>query len=171
MNIPADLIPGDICLYATGGFVDKVIEIKEGSDVAHIEIFAGGGKSWASRNGIGVGLYPFRPDGLVCVRRPNPFFKLEAVESWFKDGIDGIPYGFGDILANIEDWDSGPWQTDLRQCDGVDCSHFAAALLEVGGCAQFDEHFPKNKITPRDSKLSKQSRQIYPYLAGPSPAV
>src|SRR6202008_1268910 len=89
-------------LYATKDIVDGLIEFKEGDDVAHIEVYAGNGQSWASRNGIGVNLYPFRPEGLKYVRRNKGLFDLAAVETWFNGGIKGIKYGFGDILATVE---------------------------------------------------------------------
>jgi len=162
MIFPADLIVGDILLYAGPTLVDLGIEWKEGDDVAHIEIYAGNGSSWASRNGIGVNIYPFRTDGLKYVRRLCQIFDEEAVNKWFYDGVKGMKYGYGDIIANLEIQDSGPSTPYINHFNGVDCSHFAAALLEIADCPQFDRDFPKNKITPRDFKLSVSSHQIYP---------
>lgn len=162
MNFPADLIPGDILLYDSGSLTDEGIKIAEGDDVAHIEIYAGKGQSYASRNGIGVSCYPFRPDGLKYVRRCKTTLNVETVDKWFLNGINGMAYGWGDILASVEPDERGLASTDLTKCQGVDCSHLASALLEVGQCAQFDDTFPKNKIRPRDFKLSLASVQVFP---------
>lgn len=153
MNIPQDLSVGDILLYASPNLVDDAIEWKTGDDVAHVEIYMGNATSWASRNGIGVNTYPFRSEGLVYVRQAVIAINIDQAVKWFENGVKGLPYGFGDLLEvmNIK-----------NNLSGIDCSHFAAALLEVGGCPQFDPRYPKNKITPRDFKTSIQSVQVYP---------
>jgi hypothetical protein len=153
MNFPADLCPGDILLYNTSDFTDDIIDWKTGDDVAHIEIYVGNGLSWASRNGIGVNEYPYRPQGLMYVRRPVPSFDLVKARLWFEDGVKGLPYGFGDLLETMN---------IKNNLAGVDCSHFAAACMEASGCHQFDVNYPKNKITPRDFKISTQSFEIWP---------
>lgn len=170
MTFPEDLIAGDILLYASppsdpnliDRIVDGVIEVKEGDDVAHIEIYVGNGLSWASRNGVGVNEYPFRPDGLKYVRRVNGIFDSQAAKEWFEAGVKGMKYGFGDILASVRPDADGQSSPDIATLNGVDCSHFAAALLETALCPQFDRSYPKNKITPRDFKLSAESLQIFP---------
>jgi hypothetical protein len=159
MNIPEDLRPGDILLYgpfAAESTLDKIIdgsiEWKTASDVDHIEIASDvQGRSWASRNGIGVNSYPFRADGLKYVRRPLGFEVKEAIRYFMS--VDGTPYGFGDIEENIGIENKQP---------GMDCSHFAAALLEAAFIGQFDKNFDKRKISPRDFLLSNQSNQIWP---------
>jgi hypothetical protein len=152
MNLPTDLYPGDILLYASPDFVDDVIEWKTGDDVAHVEVYVGNSLSWASRNGIGVNEYPYRSNGLMYVRRPTMSFDLTKAKVWFEDGVKGLPYGFGDILAVMD------IKNNLK---GIDCSHFASSLLEVAGCPQFTIEYPRNKITPRDFKIVLQSFQIY----------
>jgi hypothetical protein len=148
MNFPEDLQIGDICLYSTRDLTDEVIELKEGDDIAHIEIYMGNNVSWASRNGIGVNAYPFRPEGLKYVLRPIGHFNEEVATSWFNDGVKGLPYGFGDILESIN------IKNNLK---GVDCSHFAASLLEIAQVPLFNSWYPKNKITPRDFKMVKEA--------------
>lgn len=137
---------GDILLYASRDITDDVIEIKTGDDVAHIEIYAGSGQSWASRNGIGVNLYPFRPDGLRYVRRPIAHVDstaLSALGMTYK----GAPYNWDDIAESVD--------VNLSNLNkGYDCSHFATVLLRGVNCAQFDISYPEDKITPRDFKIS-----------------
>ena len=149
------LKPGDIMLFNTLDLVDDVIDFKTGSDVAHIEIYAGGSKSYASRNGIGVGLYPVRITGLRYVRRPVGVLDIGALEDFFNK-VDGAKYGFGDILENIN------WNLPLP---GYDCSHFAAALLRYGNCPQFDGTYPEPKITPRDFLITRESQPVWSYNA------
>jgi len=158
MKLPDDLQAGDILLYSGEDLVDQAILLKEGDEgpaaAAHVEIYMGHGVSYASRNGIGVNAYDFRREGLRQVRRPvlNPTFDRPAVERWFAGGVRGLPYGFGDIAAAF----------NLRLVlGGVDCSHFAASLLAVAGCQQFDATFPFNKLTPRDFKLSLESAAVW----------
>ena len=152
MNIPADLRVGDILLYDEPDIVDDVIAIKTGDDVAHIEIYAGLGQSWASRNGIGVNQYPFRAHGLMYIRRPIQPIDIRAVLVWVKPYI-GSPYGFGDILASVD---------IVTKWNGMDCSHFAACLLEAGGAPQFDLDCDKRKIAPRDFKIVLESSIMHP---------
>jgi hypothetical protein len=147
MVFPDDLCIGDFLLYHKEGVFNEVIDIKTASDVDHIEVYIGDGASLASRNGIGVNLYPYRADGLIHVRRPVQPFVFAQAEAWFAT-VKGAPYGWGDILeqANI-----------ANTLPGMDCSHFAACLAEAAGCPQFDENYPKDKITPRDFLICRES--------------
>ena len=96
---PAILLPGDMMLYYDEhNPVDWVIAEKTGKRVSHVERFIGDGQSIASRNGIGVGTYPLRLDGLVCVRRINVPWKLADGLAWFKT-VDGQAYDFKGLLT------------------------------------------------------------------------
>lgn len=152
MNFPQDLQVGDILLYSSKDVTDAVIEWKTGSDVAHVEVYMGDGISWASRNGIGVNAYPFRPEGLVKVRRPVMRFNVTEATDWFNASQKNQPYGWGDILATVDIKTNWP---------GEDCSHFVAALLEVANAPQFHPRYDKKKITPRDFEIVLQSSIIY----------
>ena len=87
-----ELEPGDILLYGGRGLVDRLIQFRTWSDVSHIEIYVGEGRSVASRNGIGVGKYPLRlPEGIRRVYRLKnkfnfPSFDFEKSLAWFSDG-------------------------------------------------------------------------------------
>lgn len=162
MKFPDDLIAGDILLYSSLDIFDIAIELKESDGKAHVEIYAGDGQSWASRNGVGVNIYPFRSSGLVAVRRPRQTLNKPAVDAWFNDGVKGMKYGWVDILESLDIGPAGSGTTDIKQFSGVDCSHFASALLEVGNCPQFDTGYSKNKITPAEFDLSLGSARIWP---------
>lgn len=154
MNLPQDLQVGDILLYSSKDIIDDLIKWKEDGTVAHIEVYAGNGTSWASRNGVGCGqtTWPFRLEGLAVVRRPVQFFDGAKAEQSFETKLKGQPYGFGDIEANIGLPDNGK---------GVDCSHAAAILCEDAGAPQFDSSYPKSKITPEHFQMVRESVVIY----------
>ena len=162
MNFPDDLLAGDILLYSSLDIFDIAIEFKESDGKAHVEIYAAGGQSWASRNGIGVNIYSFRSSGLVAVRRPKGVFNSGLVDAWFENGVKGMKYGWIDILESLDIGPAGSGTTNIKQFSGVDCSHFAAALMEVGQCPQFDTGYSKNKITPAEFDLSLGSARIWP---------
>ena len=154
MNIPQDLQPGDILLYSTKDIVDDLIEWKTSGSVAHVEVYAGNGQSWASRNGIGVGdsTYPFRSEGLAVVKRPLGKFDITLADGYFQSKLKGLKYGFGDILTDVG------INTTLN---GIDCSHLATLLLTNSGCPQFDFHYPANQISPRDFLTTMESLVVY----------
>lgn len=158
MQIPDDLKRGDALLYFTADITDAIIAWKEGDSldrlrVSHIEIYAGSGSSWASRNGIGVALYPFRATGLQVVRRPVQTFDAgNRVDEWFMT-INGASYGWKDILATAGIRAGG---------NGVDCAHFAALLMQVAACPQFSDTINLAQITPFDFVKVRESVQVYP---------
>ena len=100
------LFPGDCLLYFGGTLIDWVIALKTWSKVSHVEIYVGefehngqwGKWSVASRNGIGVGLYPLRRSGLVCVRRTKSI-NLEAGMKWFWSNANGQGYDWKGLLC------------------------------------------------------------------------
>jgi hypothetical protein len=155
MKFPDDLRVGDILLYSEKDIIDDLIKWKTSGQVAHIEIYAGVGRSWASRNGIGVGqtTYPFRSEGLAVVRRPVQFFDADKASIYFNLFLKGLPYGFGDILANLG--------IDASTLKGVDCSHLAALLEQASGCPMFASDTMLNTISPRDFQIVREAITIY----------
>jgi len=97
-----DLQPGDVLLYGGRGFIDQAIQFRTWSDVSHVEIYAGICMSIASRNGIGVGRYLFRADGLRYVLRPIAFTQQQFAQgmAWFAT-VNRQPYNWGDLLRFI----------------------------------------------------------------------
>ena len=92
-----ELKPGDVLLYRSRSLVGWAIRFRTWSDVEHVEVYLGEGRSVASRNGIGVGKYPLRIDGLVRVFRPVENPDVIAGLLWFAD-VDGLPYAWTDLL-------------------------------------------------------------------------
>ncbi len=167
MNLPDDLQAGDILLYDTppvtaadlslseieGRVSDAVIDLKEGGDVAHIEVYHGAGFSVASRNGLGVNLYPYRASGLKYVRRPMLFFMVESADLWFNNGIKGLPYGWAGLLEfeNID-----------VPSRGLICSTLADLYLIRGGAPMFAPDFPPGKVSPFDFRKTAWATTLSP---------
>lgn len=144
-----ELEPGDTLLYATPDPVDWIIEVKTGSGVAHIEKYVGAvngaESSVASRNGIGVGMYPVRTDGCVAILRPDGRGLLDIAEGlkWFS-------------TVNHEGYD---WQGlfnffkagDTVTPHALFCSAFAVEFDRACGFDGVHPQFPSNKVSPGDS--------------------
>jgi hypothetical protein len=152
MDFPQDLCIGDILLYNTDSIVDDLIDLKTWSDVAHVEIYVGDGWSVASRNGLGVDLYPYRPDSLHKVRRLSVPFDKENADTWFNSGVKGQKYNWASLAEffNIH-----------IQSQGFICSVFAANYLRYGGCELFAPDYEISKISPRDFELTLQAVTVY----------
>jgi len=151
MNIPDDLCIGDILLYNTTSLINEVIDWKTGDLVAHVEIYVGGGQSVASRNGIGVGQYPFRPDGLVKVRRPVVPLNYEFAGNWFNH-IKGMQYDYEGLLACF----------NMDKTDGsFICSTFASMYFKIGKSPMFADDYLDAKVVPRDFVVTRMATTIW----------
>lgn len=135
------LLQGDILLYGGTGLVDRLIQFRTWSDVSHIEIYACGGRSVASRNGIGVGEYPLRIEGLRRVYRPKwNKFCFAAARDWFAT-VDGTPYGWFDLLR---------FYLINVPTKGLICSEFADLFFRNGGLPLFNTNYPEGAVCPGD---------------------
>lgn len=97
-NFP-DLLPGDCLLYFQNSVFDWLVALKTWNKVAHIEIYAGQGKSLASRNGKGVDIYPVRFPGLAMVRRPTIPLNWDKGMIWFYSTAKGQGYDWKGLLC------------------------------------------------------------------------
>lgn len=143
LNIPQDLIAGDILLCAG----EEIVRRFTNSNAGHVAIYIGLVDSTpsviTSLRGTGVNVYSLEEGApyIVSVRRPSWTFNLKNALTSFNTNYKGKPYGWGDCANDVglPDWGNG-WN----------CSHTSSQLLEDGGSPQFDLLFPKAKITPRD---------------------
>jgi hypothetical protein len=146
MDAPFDssiLIPADVLLYFSHDLADDVIMEKTGGPVCHVERYLGAGKSWASRNGIGVNEYPLRLDGLVCVRRP-PAGALDLAKGipWLQT-VKGWPYDWEGLLTSTGLVDHGH--------EGqMFCSEFSLAFDRACGYEPFNPALAACKCYPYD---------------------
>ena len=99
------LQPGDVLLYSGAGPMSLGIRLVTASRYTHVEMFDGGGASWASRDWIGVGRYPLRTDGLALALRMHPSvpFDLEGARAFWRDA-DGEPYDWPGLVVSRLPW-------------------------------------------------------------------
>jgi hypothetical protein len=136
-----ELQPGDILLYGGGDLVSRLIQFRTWSDVSHIEIYVGDGRSVASRNGIGVGKYPLRVQGLRRVYRPlGANFDLAAAMRWFEK-VNGTKYGWADLLRF--------YLIDVPT-KGLICSEFGDLFFRNGRLPLFNTNYPEGAVCPGD---------------------
>lgn len=102
----AALEPGDVLLYSGRGPMSLVIRLVTASRYTHVEMFdgldaAGAPRAWASRDGIGVGRYPFRRDGLALALRiaPGIPFDLDGARDFWRQA-DGEPYDWPGLAVS-----------------------------------------------------------------------
>jgi len=150
-----DLQPGDVLLYGGKDIVSRLIQFRTWADVSHVEVYAGGLKSIASRNGIGVGQYLFRADGLRYILRPVTFSPEQFAQgmAWFKT-VDGQPYNWGDLLRF--------YLIDIHT-KGFICSQFMAAFFAACKSPLFSLDYPMGDICPSDAQVTPLLKTIWTY--------
>jgi hypothetical protein len=152
-----DLQPGDVLLYGGSDIVSRLIQFRTWSDVSHVEIYAGGLRSIASRNGAGVGQYLFRADGLRYVLRPIAFVPEQFAQGmiWFKS-VDGQPYNWGDLLR---------FYLINVPTHGFICSQFGAAFFTAAKAPLFSLDYYDGDICPSDFLVTPLLKRIWVYNA------
>ena len=150
-----DLQPGDVLLYGGRGPVDRLIQARLWSDVSHIEIYCGALHSVASRNGIGVGRYLFRSDGVRYALRHTNLSpaQFQAGMDWFKT-VEGQPYNWGDLLRF--------YMIDINT-KGFICSQFGGAFFRQAGAPLFSTEYPEGDESPRDYQITPLLKTIWKY--------
>lgn len=138
---------GDCLLYGGTGFFSWLIRTKTWSRYSHIEVYDGSGQSLASRDGIGVGRYPFRAEGLLRVRRPIGAYNRHAARAWFKT-VDGQGYDWVGLLSFM----AAAWQG--RENQQMFCSEFALRLYRAGGIEPFTARTDADAVAPAQFDIS-----------------
>lgn len=132
-----DLKAGDILLYRGVGLYGAVITLKTWHPEGHIETYIGSGQAFASRDGLGTGVYPLRLSDLMVVCRPKvPVDVAGALVAYHRRGHQ--PYGWLDLLNFVGvSVDSG----------GIVCSAAGAQFARWAGYDPFNGE-PVAKIAP-----------------------
>jgi hypothetical protein len=138
-----ELQAGDILLYGGTDAVSRLIQFRTWSDVSHIEVYVGEGRSVASCNGIGVGKYPLRIQGLRRVLRPTVALDLTDGLKWF-DSVNGTPYSWADLLRF--------YLIDVPT-KGLICSEFGDMFFKACGLPLFNTDYPEGSVCPRDFEI------------------
>lgn len=151
-----NLRPGDVLLYSGGGLFSRLIQMKTWSRYSHCEVYDGDGFSMASRDGIGVGRYFLRIDGLRVILRPLPKFDADAAREWFAC-VNGQPYDWFGLLSFFSAKRQG------RRKWKMFCSEFAVRYLRAGGVEPFNKAADADGIAP--GELLKSSTLIVVWKA------
>lgn len=152
------LRPGDHLLYGRtpfrrspiGWFFGLVINIKTWSRFCHIEIYAGNKQSFASRDGQGVGLYPFRASELLKVRRPDPEkYNHSRAVAWFET-VDGQGYDYVGLLGFGLNRTKAALMAFFRMvAEALQfCSEFVARWDRNAGLNPFNKEIDADKVAP-----------------------
>src|ERR1044072_718685 len=88
------LQPGDNLLYKPQGMYGYLIAIKTWHNIAHCECYVGNGQAVASRDGVGVGLYPLREAQLAYILRPKEPILLPLAMDKFRRVYQGQGYDY-----------------------------------------------------------------------------
>lgn len=135
MITEASLKPGDCLVYAPTGVFGWIIAIKTWHWIAHTETYIGNGQSVASRDGLGVDIYPTRFAQLAYVLTPNQPFSLESSMDWFAT-VDGQGYDWLGLLRFA--WRSRVVPTQ-REMNKQFCSEFTTRFYRKGGIDPFNK--------------------------------
>ncbi len=127
-------------LYGAKDFFGWVTAVKTYSPAVHVEVYKGDGVSMASRNGIGVNVYPFRPAQLIAVLRPKHFNMAKAV-AWFDAKAKGQAYDWFGLLC----FAFASWQGSKNK---MFCSEFACRLDRVAGLDSFNPEYDADRVAP-----------------------
>ena len=153
MDITDILCPGDLLLYRPkkGSIFGHLIAIKTWSAISHCEVYLGGGKSAASRDGVGVGRYPVRASELAYVLRPlAPPLDWSAYAAWFKT-VDGSGYDFFGLLRFV-------WMKSIGTGDNgkMFCSEFCVRAYRMLGMEPFTAVVDADAVAPCNFLLSSK---------------
>lgn len=154
-NLEEFLKPGDVLLYSGKGPMSWWIKIKTWSNVSHVETYVGGGWSVASRDGIGVGTYKLRREGLKYVYRPEGFFDivtaLRAHSLWLGQKYDWL----GLFVFYLAAKHGSP--------EKMFCSEHTARFANSAGLYPFGATFDCDRVSPGMFKASPKYNLIYDF--------
>lgn len=144
---------GDVLLYEPTGLHGLIIAIKTWHAIAHVEAYVGGGRSVASRDGIGVGEFELRTSELIHVLRPVAPFDFDAAMRAFRSKWQGQGYDWWGLLRFA-------WRAPvsaIRFENKQFCSEFLTRWLRAGGLDPFNGE-DADAIAPYQFLLSDKFR-------------
>lgn len=134
-------------LYSEPSLVDWIIRVKTWSDVAHVEVYIGDGKSVASRNGIGVNKYALRKQGLAYVLRPKAFVDMDVGLVWFNQDARGEKYDWLGLIC----FTLAVKQGSLNK---MFCSEFAKRFYDESNFPALHSKWDADKTAPGNFLMS-----------------
>jgi hypothetical protein len=148
-----DIQPGDCLLYRPNGIFGWLIALKTWNRISHVEIYAGNGHAFASRDGKGVNLYPFRKAQLAKVLRPTIPLDLSTGCHWFFNGAQGQKYDWKGILVFTLAAAQGAK-------DKMFCSEFATRFYRMCKFPIFG-NYDADHIAPAQFLMTSQLTEIW----------
>ena len=152
----SDLLPGDALLYKPKGFFGWVIAVKTWHMVGHCEVYVGGGKSIASRNGQGVNEYDVNLDNLHSVLRPKVTFDMVKAIEWFMT-VKGQRYDWKGLLRFAS---RKPYSVVIDENKQF-CSEFMTRFYRKGGLPVFRNE-DADSIAPYQFLLDYHFEDVIP---------
>ena len=143
------LLPGDILLYDSSGFVSWWIKFKTWDDTSHAEVYLGEGKSAGSRGpSEGINTYDLRTEDLAYVLRPNVPFDLARMEA-FHNSCIGQGYDLWGLIKVF-------YLNKQGDTNKAYCSEHVARMCreENGGPGLFNPKVDCDEVTPGMLKCS-----------------
>lgn len=116
-----ELKTGDALLYRGEGLVSRLIRLKTGAAVDHVEIYIGNGMTVAARKRNGARIYRAIDDGPPRVLRPTVPVDIHSAMQWFGRCADGQDYDAFEVFTNMPS--SGKWS----------CGELAVRWYQAGG--------------------------------------
>lgn len=149
-NLELRLKPGDCLLYhpKPGSVFGWLIARKTWHNVSHCELYTGKGKSFASRDGIGVGLYPLRESEIAYVLRPGETLDWAAFWKWFYT-VNGQKYDWVGLLRFVYTKSGSTGNNDKQFCSEAMARAYRALKAKV-----FNEAEDADAIVPAGFLLS-----------------
>ncbi len=150
------LLPGDLLLYSSNGPMGRMIKLKTSSKVTHSEIYIGGLKTIASRDGKGVDTYDFETKNLAMVLRPTAPVDVPAMIAWHDANAKGQGYDWVGLFMGFV---ARRWGRENKK---MWCSeHSTRAYRNGGGFFPFRREVDADSIHPGDFFKSAMFREIW----------
>lgn len=146
-NLP-QLQYGDCLLYGGSSFFDILIKIKTWGPVCHVEVYNEEGKTFASRNGLGVAQYNLQLADLKYVLRPKKVINKVTSLNYFNH-VEGQKYDWKGILCFTYAVKSGAPNEQF-------CSEFATNFYRAGQLTPFNPSWSADKVAPDDYLMSAE---------------
>lgn len=149
------MLPGDLLAYKPIGPFGLLIRVKTWHSIAHVETYIGNGSSVASRDGVGVALYPLRLKQLAGIYRPVGPFDIEKAMNWFYRKANGQAYDWKGIIG---------FSTLVKGGDSnkMFCSEFSTRFYRQGGFEPFVAEEDADKIAPFQLTICSGLKRIWP---------
>lgn len=147
-EIESLLQPGDCLLYRPKGIFGILIALKTWHRIAHCELYIGEGRSVASRDGVGVGIYRLRTTELAYVLRPTYPLDWFRFWKWFRS-VNGQRYDWWGLLRFV--WSRSVGGGNNQR---MFCSEFLTRAYRSLGARVFNGAEDADAVAPAQFLLS-----------------